>query len=90
MSLLYWIRFSRGGNLEGVIITDASSLGLAAERAGRDLPRHWSYQVKPIRRADARVIPKRFIGRMLTERETIELELIIIEGRKTPPEPSRR
>jgi hypothetical protein len=79
---LYQLCFSVGGAFEGIIFLEASSLGAAlwrAERAGI-APGGGECDVLELHPDDARIIPERFIGRLLNRDEIAILERTLIAG----------
>ncbi len=92
MRSLYSLCYRIGGSYEGVVLLEADSLPAAVLRAelvllypGGECEGH---ALSP---DDARVIPGKFIGRLLDEIEFADLERILVANvRKKPAAPSVR
>jgi hypothetical protein len=83
---LYQLYYSVGGAFEGIIFLEASSLGAAlwrAERAG--IASGAECDVLELHSDDARVIPEKYIGRLLDRDEVADLEHILIAGSPKKP-----
>ena len=78
---LYQLCYSVGGAFAGIIFLEASSLGGAlwrAERAG--IAPSAECDVLELHPDDARIIPEKYIGRLLDRDEVADLEHILIAG----------
>jgi hypothetical protein len=89
---LYQLCYRVGGAFEGVAFVEASSLGAAlwqADRQGLDPGgERDGIELHP---DDARLIPRKFIGRLLGEDEVADLDRVLCADiRKRPPAQSVR
>jgi hypothetical protein len=83
---LYQLYYRVGGAFEGVIFLEASSLGAAlwrAEQAG--IAAGAECDVLELHPDDARIIPEKYIGRLLDRDEVADLERILIAGSPKKP-----
>ena len=83
---LYQLCYSVGGAFEGIVFLEASSLGAAlwrAERAG--IAPGAECDVLELHSDDARIIPEKYIGRLLDRDEVADLEHILIAGSPKKP-----
>jgi hypothetical protein len=83
---LYQLCYSVGGAFEGVVFVEAGSLGAALWEAARDgIAPSTECDAIELHRDDARMIPEKFIGRLLREDEVTDLERILIAGLPKKP-----
>jgi len=92
MSSLYSLCYRVGDSFEGLVLIDAHSLPDARLRAELEqLDPGGECEGHEISPDDARVIPAKFIGRLLDEYEVADLERILIANTsKKPAAPSVR
>jgi hypothetical protein len=89
---LYSLCYRLGGSFEGLALIEADSLPDALLRAElEEIDPGGDCEGQELAPDEARVIPRKFIGRLLDEDQATELERILLANvRKKPTAPSTR